>query len=64
MTLYGPDYVPPHRRQKHKLKAPCLPEWLLQSHFVAELHRLEALGWPLTCAGDMNAARRRPSGGP
>jgi hypothetical protein len=33
-------------------------EGRLQAAMIAEFHKLEAQGWPLTCAGDMNAARR------
>jgi len=34
------------------------PEWLLQAAMVAEFNKMEASGWPLTVAGDMNAGKR------
>lgn len=33
-------------------------EWRYQAEVVARLHKLEADGLPLTCAGDMGAGRR------
>lgn len=38
-----------------------LPEWRFQAEVVARLHKLEADGLPLTCAGDMAAGRRTKS---
>ena len=35
-----------------------VPEWRFQAEAVARLHKLEAAGLPLTCAGDMAAAKR------
>lgn len=35
-----------------------VPEWRFQAEVIARLHAMEASGLPLTCAGDMNAARR------
>lgn len=50
---------PPKARAPRKPKAPTGPlEWQLQAWFVNELHKLEKEGWPLTCAGDMNAGKR------
>jgi hypothetical protein len=45
-------------RKPRKAKPQAMPEWMLQAAFIAELHALEAEGWPVTCAGDMNAGRR------
>jgi hypothetical protein len=44
-------------RKPRKAKSQAIPEWMLQAAFIAELHALEAEGWPITCAGDMNAGR-------
>lgn len=35
-----------------------VPEWRFQAEVIARLHKLEADGLPLACAGDMNAAKR------
>lgn len=35
-----------------------VPEWRFQAEVVARLHALEASGLPITCAGDMNRAKR------
>jgi len=35
-----------------------IPEWRYQAEVIARLHKLEADGLPLTCAGDMNRAKR------
>ncbi|GJD31456.1 hypothetical protein PMNALOAF_2715 [Methylobacterium adhaesivum] len=35
-----------------------VPEWRFQAEVVARLHKMEAEGCPLTCAGDMAAAKR------
>lgn len=35
-----------------------IPEWRYQAAVVARLHALEDAGLPLTCAGDMNRAKR------
>lgn len=45
-------------KRKRKSKAPGLPEWMLQAAMMAEFDRLEADGWELSAAGDMNAGRR------
>lgn len=38
-----------------------MPEWLIQSHMIAEFNRLEADGWELSAVGDMNAGKRSPT---
>jgi hypothetical protein len=35
-----------------------VPEWRFQAAVIARLHKLECDGLPLTCAGDMNRAKR------
>ncbi len=35
-----------------------IPEWRFQAEVVARLHEMESAGLPLTCAGDMAAAKR------
>lgn len=35
-----------------------IPEWRYQAAVIARLHALEDDGYPLTCAGDMNRAKR------
>lgn len=35
-----------------------IPEWRFQAEVIARLHKMEAEGAPLACAGDMNAAKR------
>lgn len=35
-----------------------IPEWRYQAEVIARLHKMEANGSPLTCAGDMNAGKR------
>lgn len=35
-----------------------IPEWRFQAEVIARLHKMEDDGFPLTCAGDMNAAKR------
>lgn len=35
-----------------------IPEWRFQAEVIARLHKMEADGLPLACAGDMNAAKR------
>jgi hypothetical protein len=37
------------------------PEWRIQAEVMARLHKLEAAGWPIASAGDMNAGRRTPA---
>lgn len=37
---------------------PRVPEWRLQAGIISAFHKLEAAGWPFTCAGDQNAERR------
>lgn len=34
------------------------PEWRGQAAIIARFHKLEAEGWPFTCAGDQNAEKR------
>ncbi|HEV7234915.1 MAG TPA: hypothetical protein VGN15_01960 [Ktedonobacteraceae bacterium] len=50
--------APPVRKPKKPKKPGTMPEWMLQAAFIAELHALEAEGWPIASAGDMNAGRR------
>ncbi len=38
-----------------------VPEWRLQAAIISEFHRLQDLGWPFVCAGDMNAGTRNPA---
>lgn len=52
----APAPAPKAPRKPRKPTGPL--EWQLQAWFVNELHKLEKEGWPLTCAGDMNAAKR------
>lgn len=35
-----------------------IPEWRYQAEVIARLHKLEDDGLPITCAGDMNRAKR------
>lgn len=35
-----------------------VPEWRFQAEVISRLHQLEKAGLPLTCAGDMNRAKR------
>ncbi|WP_028165463.1 hypothetical protein [Bradyrhizobium elkanii] len=35
-----------------------IPEWRYQAEVIARLHALEDAGLPITCAGDMNRAKR------
>lgn len=35
-----------------------IPEWRYQAEVIARLHALEDDGLPITCAGDMNRAKR------
>lgn len=56
-TTPWPQRTPPPVR-KRKAKPATVPEWCLQAAFIAELHALEAAGWPITCAGDMGAGKR------
>lgn len=35
-----------------------VPEWRYQAEVIARLHALEDAGLPITCAGDMNRAKR------
>lgn len=50
------------KRQRFATKKPAKPkrrkEWELQAAIIAKFHELESQGWPFTCAGDQNAARR------
>lgn len=50
------------RRQRFKVPRKSasakVPEWLVQAWVISELHKAEASGEPITCAGDFNAGRR------
>lgn len=50
LQRFAPKQLTPRKKR--------VSEWKLQAKIIAKFHFLEANGWPFTCAGDQNAARR------
>lgn len=48
-----PRFAAPEPKRERRI-----PEWRLQAEIIAHFHKLEAQGWPFTCAGDQNAEKR------